>query len=143
MGNREKVSAHIKKLLEKRAYPFFINVEDVSIVDLTFTKEFLTAVEAKQCAEQNAERASYLVEQAVQEKTSIIIKAEGEAISAELIGKSMNPAYLELKRIEASRKIAEIVSNSNNKAFIDEETLLMSITNPIQDKLLTLADMCK
>ena len=49
-------------------------------------QEFLTAVEAKQVAQQDSERAKYIVERAIQEKRAIIIKAAGEAKSAELIG---------------------------------------------------------
>ena len=37
-------------------------------------------------AQQDSERAKYIVEKAIQEKRAIIVKAEGEAKSAELIG---------------------------------------------------------
>jgi prohibitin 2 len=45
-----------------------------------------------------------LVEQAEQEKKSTIIKAVGEARSAEAFGRALaeNPAYIDLKRIEAA-----------------------------------------
>jgi len=84
--------------------------------------------------------AKFYVEQAIQEKKSTIIRAQGEATSAELIGKSMNPAYIELKRIEAARKIAETLSTSRNRAFIDSDTLLLNIVGPLNQKLSLLGD---
>ena len=118
-------------------------MDDVSIVHLTFSEEFNQAVESKQAAQQDAERAKFYVEQAIQDKKSTIIRAQGEAISAELLGKNMNPAYIELKRIEAARKIAEVLAGSKNRAFIDSETLLLNITGPLSSKLSSLEEKTK
>jgi prohibitin 1 len=46
----------------KRAAEFNINLEDVSLTHLTFGPEFTRAVEAKQVAQQDAERARFIVE---------------------------------------------------------------------------------
>jgi prohibitin 2 len=135
LNQREQVSFSIRKSLEERAKDFFILLDDVSITHLEFSAEFHQAVEEKQAAQQEAEKAKFYVEQALQDKKSTIIKAQGEAISAELIGKSMNPAYIELKRIEAARKIAETLSTSRNRAFIDADTLLLNLTGPLNHKL--------
>ena len=107
---------------------------------MAFSAEFHQAVEAKQSAQQDAERAKFYVEQALQDKKSTIIKAQGEAISAELIGKSMNPAYIELKRIESARKIAESLSTSNNRAFLDSDTLMLNLVGPINQRLSSLGE---
>jgi prohibitin 1 len=48
--------------LLKRANEFNIELEDVSITHMTFGKEFTRAVEQKQIAQQDAERARYTVE---------------------------------------------------------------------------------
>merc|ERR1719502_2222945 len=97
LTKREQVSREIRNALTKRAGDFFILLDDVSITHLAFSKEYTAAVEAKQVAQQEAERAKYIVERAMQEKKSIIIRAEGEAKSAELIGNAIqnNPAFLE------------------------------------------------
>jgi len=76
----------------------------------------------------------------MQDKKSTIIKAQGEAVSAELIGKTMNPAYIELKRIEAARKIAETLSVSRNRAFLDSDTLMLNLVGPLNHKLSMLDD---
>ena len=46
----------------KRANEFNIELEDVSITHMTFGKEFTRAVEQKQIAQQDAERARFTVE---------------------------------------------------------------------------------
>lgn len=134
------MSLDILARLRKRAANFFILIDDVSVIDLTFSREFSAAAETKQVALQDAEKAKYWVDQATQEKRSTIIHAQGEAVSAELIGKAMNPAYLELKRVEAAKHIAELLSESSNRAFIDSDTLLLNITGPLGNKLLNLGD---
>lgn len=64
----------------------------MSITDLSFGTEYSRAVEAKQVAQQEAQRAALLVERAKQERQQKIVEAEGEAQSAKLIGAvSVNP----------------------------------------------------
>lgn len=77
-----------------------------------------------------AERAKYLVDRAIQEKKQIIIKAQGEARATQLFGKSMSesPVFLEIKRIEASRGIAKIIGQSQNRVYLDSDTLMMNLT---------------
>ena len=52
LTQREQVSRTVKALLEERARDFHIVLEDVSITDLKFSREFEKAVEAKQVAQQ-------------------------------------------------------------------------------------------
>lgn len=62
--------------MTERAAKFNIAMDDVSITSLTFGNEFMTAIEAKQVAAQDAERAKYVVELAEQDKKSAIIRAQ-------------------------------------------------------------------
>lgn len=62
--------------MTERAAHFNIALDDVSITSLTFGKEFTAAIEAKQVAAQEAERAKFIVEKAEQDKKSAIIRAE-------------------------------------------------------------------
>jgi prohibitin 1 len=59
---RELVSQRIRDEMAKRSAYYHINLEDVSITHLAFGKEFTVAVEQKQVAQQEAERAKYVVE---------------------------------------------------------------------------------
>jgi prohibitin 2 len=103
----------------------------VSITHVAFSPEFTHAVEAKQIAQQEAQRAFFVVERAKQEKQSIIIRAEGEARSAELIGESIKnkPGFIELRRIETAREIATILSRSQNRLLLDSQALLLNLAD--------------
>ena len=71
----------------------------------------------------------YVVDKAKQEKKSIVIKATGEAESARLIGNSIknNPGFIQLRRIEAAKDIAEIVNKSPNKLFLSADSLMLNV----------------
>ncbi|GAB2297262.1 Prohibitin-1, subunit of the prohibitin complex (Phb1p-Phb2p) [Dionaea muscipula] len=126
---REAVSREIRKILTERAANFNIALDDVSITSLTFGREFTAAIEAKQVAAQEAERAKFVVEKAEQDKKSAIIRAQGEAKSAQLIGQAIsnNPAFITLRRIEASREIANTISGSSNKVMLSSDDLLLNL----------------
>lgn len=124
---REQVSALIKSRLSERAKNFFINVEDSAITHLAFGTEYTKAVEAKQVAQQEAERAKYVVDRATQEKKSVIIKAEGEAQSAMLLSHLKdNPMYLKLREIEAATHIAHTISAAKNTVYVNSDMLLLN-----------------
>eukprot|EP00249_Psilotum_nudum_P016725 c25962_g1_i3 orf=309-1199(+) len=126
---REVVSREIRRILTERAANFHIALDDVSIINLTFGKEFTAAIEAKQVAAQEAERAKFIVEKAEQDKKSAIVRAQGEAKSAQLIGEAIanNPAFIALRRIEASREIANTVASSANRIFLSSDALLLNL----------------
>ncbi|KAA8901560.1 hypothetical protein TRICI_006063 [Trichomonascus ciferrii] len=118
---REVVSAKIREDLRKRADEFNIQLEDVSITHMTFGKEFTKAVEQKQIAQQDAERARFTVEKAEQERQASVIRAEGEAEAAETISKALQKAgdgLLMVRRIEASKDIANTLANSPNVTYL-------------------------
>ncbi|KAG0575763.1 hypothetical protein M758_5G031100 [Ceratodon purpureus] len=126
---REVVSREIRRILAERAASFNIALDDVSITNLTFGREFTAAIEAKQVAAQDAERAKFVVEKAEQDKRSAIIRAQGEAKSAQLIGEAIsnNPAFITLRKIEASREIANTISTSQNRVFLSADSLLLNL----------------
>ena len=75
---REVVSQTVSEELAERAKQFGIILDDISITHLTFGKEFTEAVELKQVAQQDAERAKYIVDKAEQTKKATIISSEGD-----------------------------------------------------------------
>lgn len=126
---REQVSKLISRNLRQRALDFNILLDDVSITHLSFGKEYTAAVEAKQVAQQEAERARFIVEKAKQDKRAAIVRAQGEAESAKMIGDAMrdNPAFIQLRRIEAAREIATTVQRSSNRVYLDADTLQLNL----------------
>lgn len=75
----------IRDQLVERAKDFNIILDDVSITDLAFGKEYSAAVESKQVAAQEAQRAAFFVERAKQERQQKIVQAEGEAQAAKMV----------------------------------------------------------
>lgn len=77
-------------------------------------REYTAAVEAKQVAQQEAQRAHFFVERARQEKQQKVVQAEGEATAAKMIGEAVkeNPGYLKLRKIRAAQHIAKTVSET-------------------------------
>eukprot|EP00300_Choanocystis_sp_HF-7_P032038 c41980_g1_i1.p2 GENE.c41980_g1_i1~~c41980_g1_i1.p2 ORF type:complete len:310 (-),score=88.04 c41980_g1_i1:43-972(-) len=126
---RSNVSLMIGKHLRRRAADFDIVLDDVSVTHLAFGTEYSHAVEMKKVAQQEAERAKILVEKAIQEKESSIIRAQGEAKAAILIGNaaSNNPGYLELQRLDHAKEIAAIVARSGNMVYLNSDNLLLNL----------------
>ena len=126
---RDRVSKLVRQRLVERAANFHIFLEDVSITSVQFSDEFAHAVEAKQIAQQEAQRAAFIVDRARQEMQSIIIKAEGEAQSARMISDAMkkNPNFLALRKIEAAREVAATIAKSNNRVLLDSSSLLLNL----------------
>ena len=67
---------------------FSLSLEDVAITELGFSREYTAAVEAKQVAQQEAQRAQFLVAKAKQERRQKTVQAEGEAEAARTLGEA-------------------------------------------------------
>jgi len=118
---RNLVSREIRRHLTTRAQDFHIVLDDVSITDLSFGKEFSSAIERKQVAQQETEKAKYIVEKAEQERLAVVIRAEGEAEAARLITDATNEvgnSFVELRRIEAAKEIAATLASSSKITYI-------------------------
>jgi len=126
---REVVSSTIDAELTKRAEQFGIILDDISITHLTFGREFTQAVELKQVAQQEAEKARFLVEMAEQHKKAAVIAAEGDTEAAELLAKALGKAgegLVELRRIETAEDISKDMAAARNIVYLPEgqQTLL-------------------
>merc|ERR1719343_1652817 len=137
LTKRDQVSREVSVDLQRRAAKFNVILDDVAITHLSFSPEYARAVEAKQVAQQDAEKAKYVVLGSQQEKKTIITRARGEAESAELIGLAVkkNPGFMKLRRIDAARDIADIVAKSGNKVYLNADSLLLNLLGDADDKL--------
>lgn len=88
-SGRDKVESDVTTGLRNRLESRGITVESVSIVNLEYSKEFTKAIEQRQVAEQNAQRAKYNLEQAR-------LDAQSQEVQAE----TLTDNYLQLKAIE-------------------------------------------
>ncbi|KAK4548867.1 Prohibitin-2, subunit of the prohibitin complex (Phb1p-Phb2p) [Oleoguttula mirabilis] len=133
---RENVSRLVRDNLVRRAARFNIMVDDVSLTQLSFSPEFTAAVEAKQVAQQDAQRAAFVVDKARQEKQASIVRAQGEARSAELIGDAIKKSrsYVDLREFENARNIAQILGSSSNKVYLDTQGLGLNISQTSEER---------
>ncbi|XP_033606215.1 prohibitin-2 isoform X4 [Cryptotermes secundus] len=134
---RQQVSLLVRRELTERARDFNIILDDVSITELSFGKEYTAAVEAKQVAQQEAQRAAFVVERAKQERQQKIVQAEGEAEAAKMLGQavSQNPGYLKLRKLRAAQSISRTIANSQNRVFLNGNSLMLNINEPTFDDL--------
>lgn len=132
---RQQVSMLVRKNLIERARDFNIILDDVSLTELSFGKEYAAAVEAKQIAQQEAQRAAYTVERARQEKQQKIVQAEGEAAAAAMIGEaiSSDPGYLKLRKMKATGQISSVIAQSQNRVYLDGQSLMLNVNDPSYD----------
>ncbi|KAG2261393.1 hypothetical protein Bca52824_068472 [Brassica carinata] len=96
LTERPQVSALVRDSLIKRARDFNIELDDVAITHLSYGMEFSRAVEAKQVAQQEAERSKF-----------VVMKADQERRAAKA-----GMGLIELRRIEASREVAATLARS-------------------------------
>ena len=83
----------IRKQLTDRARDFNIILDDVAITELSFGREYAAAVEAKQVAQQEAQRAAFVVDKAKQEKLEASM--EKRRLETEISGFERKIASLE------------------------------------------------
>uniref|UniRef100_A0AC35TR99 Prohibitin n=1 Tax=Rhabditophanes sp. KR3021 TaxID=114890 RepID=A0AC35TR99_9BILA len=118
---RETVSQQVSTELSTRAAQFGILLDDISITHLSFGREFTEAVEMKQVAQQEAEKARYLVEKAEQMKIAAITTAEGDAQASKLLSKAFadcGDGLIELRKLEAAEEIAEKMAGKQGVVYL-------------------------
>ncbi|XP_049550709.1 prohibitin-2 [Orcinus orca] len=126
---RAQVSLLIRRELTERAKDFSLILDDVAITELSFSREYTAAVEAKQVAQQEAQRAQFLVEKAKQEQRQKIVQAEGEAEAAKMLGEALgkNPGYIKLRKIRAAQNISKTIATSQNRVFLTADNLVLNL----------------
>ncbi len=105
---REELKSDFDNALGSRLDKYGIIVLDTSVIDLTFSPEFARAVEDKQIAEQRAQRAVYIAEEAEQEAEAEINRAKGKAEAQKLLAETLKAQggelVLQKEAIEAWKK---------------------------------------
>ncbi|ELK10412.1 Prohibitin-2 [Pteropus alecto] len=115
---RAQVSLLIRRELTERAKDFSLILDDVAITELSFSREYTAAVEAKQVAQQEAQRAQFLVEKAKQEQRQKIVQAEAL---------SKNPGYIKLRKIRAAQNISKTIATSQNRIYLTADNLVLNL----------------
>ena len=112
---RELVQEQIQKELTKELALRGIIVEAVLLRDVRLPAMLKSSIEAKQQAEQDALRMSFILQKEKQEAERKRIEAQGIADFQKIVAQGISPQLLEWKGIEATEKLA---TSSNAKVVI-------------------------
>lgn len=105
--NREDLRKVIEDNLKDRMTQYYIDIINISVVDVQFSKEYENAIEAKQVAEQNAQKAEY-------EKMVVIRAAEGQSRANQLLQQSATKAVIQLEWLKKWNGVLPTVIGGNN-----------------------------
>lgn len=104
---RPAVSEAIRSSMKERLAAYNIAVDAVSIVNFSFSKTFIEAIEAKQAAEQLALKAKRDLDRIRIEAEQKVTAAKAEAESLKLQRANISTDLIELRKIEANLKAIE------------------------------------
>jgi prohibitin 1 len=118
---RELVQQQIQDELTAQLAPRGVIVENVLLRDVQLPAMLKGSIEAKQQAEQDALRMSFILQKEKQEAERKRIEAQGIADFQKIVAQGISPQLLEWKGIEATEKLATstnakivIVGNTKN-----------------------------
>jgi regulator of protease activity HflC (stomatin/prohibitin superfamily) len=100
IANRDQIRSEALKAAQERLTGF-VEVQDLSLVNVAFSDDYAKAIEAKQVAQQRAEQAKYELQQAEVEADKKVASAKGEAQAISIRGDALakNPAVIDLELI--------------------------------------------
>jgi prohibitin 1 len=97
---RVQLKEEIDTNLKKRLAAYGIMVDDVSLVNFSFSEEFSRAIESKQIAEQEAKQAEFITKKAIQEAQADVNRAKGQAEAQKLQRQTLTSELLQKQAIE-------------------------------------------
>nr|MBN1229590.1 prohibitin family protein [Anaerolineae bacterium] len=107
-GGRAALEAQAAQALRAKFEREGFVLTDFLVRDITFTAEFADAIEQKQIAEQEAQRAAFLVQQAEQEAEQARVEAQGRADSAVI--EAEGEALAIVLRAEADAEALDLIN---------------------------------
>ncbi len=114
-GAREEVALQVQKELAAQLGPRGILVENILLRDVQLPAMLKSSIEAKQQAEQDALRMTFVLQKEKQEAERKRIEAQGIADFQRIVAQGISPQLLEWKGIEATEKLA---SSPNAKVIM-------------------------
>ncbi|KJH72453.1 prohibitin family protein [Aliterella atlantica] len=97
---RNDLKAEIDENLATRLADYNVIVDDVSLVDFSFSPEFSKAIESKQIAEQEAKQAEFIALKASKEAVAEVNRAKGQAEAQRLQRLTLTRELLQKQAIE-------------------------------------------
>ncbi|MGK7910563.1 MAG: prohibitin family protein [Synechococcus sp.] len=109
---QDRVQTELAEVMKKEG----LLLQSLLLRNVEFSREFQSAIEAKQIAEQEKQREVYRVEQAKLIAQRVVVEAEGEAEAIELKGQAIkeNPDVIQLEYVRnLPDNVKTVVSNQS------------------------------
>lgn len=112
LTKRHELKTEIDTDIKTRMEAYGITVDDINIVDVHFSQDFMHAIEQKQVAEQRAKQAEYEALQAKQTAVAEVNRAQGQAEAQKLLRTTLSSELLQLKAVEKwDGKFPQVMGN--------------------------------
>lgn len=122
VSRRAELKNEIDSALQNRLKPYGLHIIDVSVVNITFSPQFLDAIEKKQVAEQRTKQAQYEAATAKVNAEASVNQARGQAESQKLLQTSLTPQMLQKLYLDKWNGILPTYMGSGNSP-----TMLMNL----------------
>lgn len=120
LKKRADLKAEIDKAIESRLREYGIVVDDISLVNISFSPEFSKSIEAKQIAEQEAKQAEYEAIKAARQADAEVNRAKGKAEAQRLLQQSLTPELIQQEAIAKwNGQFPTVVTGEGTLPFID------------------------
>lgn len=126
--NRDKIRADVLARLKAELKPYSIQVDDLLIDNIRFSKEFTQAIEDKQIATQEAQAAKNKVAQAKFQADQIIKQAQGQAEANRLKRQTLTPLLVQQNAIDKLNPNVQVIVVPSGSNFLLPSTLFGSGT---------------
>lgn len=118
--NRPAAKAVAFEQIRDRLKNYGIIVQDLSLTNFSFSTEFAKAIEAKQVAQQEAEKAKFVSQKAEEEARAEVIRATGSAEAQKLQQETLTPLLVQKQLIEKwDGKLPTVTGGNGNLLDID------------------------
>jgi regulator of protease activity HflC (stomatin/prohibitin superfamily) len=118
---RRAVKAEVDTFLTERLTPYYLAVDDISLVHVHFSERFGEAVEAKQIAEQEAKRAGFMAIKAAKQAEAKVNLARGEAEAQGLIRTTLTNELLRKQAVEKWDGKLPLIMGKETNQLLDLE----------------------
>lgn len=110
---RDLICDQIRAQVIEALAAYKVKVEGVNITNFAFSPEYSQAIESKQVAQQNSQKAQYDLVRIKVEAQQAVAQAQGQAQAQKLIQSSLTPGLIQLKAVEKWHGVLPLVVGGN------------------------------
>jgi regulator of protease activity HflC (stomatin/prohibitin superfamily) len=128
--NRDQIRVDVLGRLKTELAPYSIQVDDLLIDSISFSRAFTTAIEDKQIATQEAQAAQNRVKTAEYQAQQIIKTAQGQAEANRLKRQTLTPLLVQQNAIDKLNPNVQVILLPSNSNLLLPSSLFNKGTTP-------------